>query len=113
MTDTRLQLDELHSLIFDILVAHDTARGNAERVAKALVAAEADGQKGHGASRVPSYAGQARSGKVDGHAVPEAIRLSDSAAVIRTPATDSPTRRSNSRSRPSATGSRPRRWRRR
>ena len=82
MTDTRLQLDELHTLIFDILVAHNTDPDNAERVAKALVAAEADGQKGHGASRVPSYAGQARSGKVDGHAVPEAIRLSDSAAVI-------------------------------
>ena len=39
-------------------------------------------QKGHGASRVPSYAGQARSGKVDGHAVPEAIRLTQSAAII-------------------------------
>ena len=82
MTDTRFRLDELHSLIAEILVAHDTARGNAERVAKALVAAEADGQKGHGASRVPSYAAQARSGKVDGHAVPEAIRLSDSAAIV-------------------------------
>ena len=82
MTDTRLRLDELHTLIFEILVAHDTARDNAERVAKALVAAEADGQKGHGASRVPSYAAQARSGKVDGHAVPEAIRLGDSATIV-------------------------------
>ena len=82
MTDSRLQLDELHTLVFEILLAHDTARDNAERVAKALVAAEADGQKGHGASRVPSYAGQARSGKVDGHAVPEVIRLSDSAAIV-------------------------------
>ena len=85
MTDSRLQLDELRTLIFEILLAHDTARDNAERVAKALVAAEADGQKGHGASRVPSYAGQARSGKVDGHAVPEAIRLSDSAAIVDAP----------------------------
>ena len=82
MTDSRLRLDELHTLIFDILVAHDTARDNAARVAKALVAAEADGQKGHGASRVPSYAAQARSGKVDGHAVPEAIRLGDSATIV-------------------------------
>ena len=81
-THARLQLDELHTLIAGILVAHDTAGGNADRVAKALVAAEADGQKGHGVSRVPSYAGQARSGKVDGHAVPEAIRLTGSAAVI-------------------------------
>ena len=82
MTDTRLQLDELHTLIAKILVAHDTAGDNAAQVAKALVAAEADGQKGHGASRVPSYAAQARSGKVDGHATPEATRLTESAAVI-------------------------------
>ena len=78
----RLQLDELHTLIVEILIAHDTDRGNAEPVAKALVAAEADGQKGHGASRVPSYAAQARNGKVDGHATPESIRLTDSAAII-------------------------------
>ena len=82
MTDTRLRLDELHTLILEILIAHDTARDNAALVAKALVAAEADGQKGHGASRVPSYAAQARSGKVDGHAVPEAIRLGDSATIV-------------------------------
>ena len=78
----RLRLEELHTLVVEILVGHDTARDNAERVATALVAAEADGQKGHGASRVPSYAAQARSGKVDGHAVPEAVRLGDSAAVV-------------------------------
>ena len=78
----RLRLDELHAFIVEILVVHDTARDNAERVAKALVAAEADGQKGHGASRVPSYAAQARSGKVDGHAVPEAIRITDSASIV-------------------------------
>ena len=82
MTRTRLRLDALRTLIVEILIAHDTAPDNAERVAKALVAAEADGQKGHGASRVPPYAAQARSGKVDGHAVPEAIRLSDSAAIV-------------------------------
>ena len=32
MTDPqRLRLDELHTLVVDILVAHDTARDNAER----------------------------------------------------------------------------------
>ena len=82
MDAQRLRLEELHTLVVEILVAHDTDRDNAERVAKALVAAEADGQKGHGASRVPSYAAQARSGKVDGHAVPEAIRLTDAAAIV-------------------------------
>jgi (2R)-3-sulfolactate dehydrogenase (NADP+) len=82
MAATHYQLADLHALIVAILVAHDTAPANAEVVARALVAAEADGQKGHGASRVPSYAGQARSGKVDGHAVPELIPLAEAAAVV-------------------------------
>ena len=43
-------------------------------VARALVAAEADGLKGHGLSRLPSYAAQAKVGKVDGFAVPQASR---------------------------------------
>ena len=77
-----LTLDALHRLIVEILVAHDTSASVAEQVAAALTLAEADGQKGHGASRVPSYAGQAKSGKVDGHAVPELIRLSDTAFMI-------------------------------
>lgn len=75
-------LTELHDLIVEILVAHNTAEKNADRVAKALVAAEADGQKGHGASRIPSYAAQARSGKVNGQAEPELISLSDAAAIV-------------------------------
>lgn len=82
MPDKHLGLDELRELIVAILVAHDTAPENAELVARALVAAEADSQKGHGASRVPSYAGQARSGKVDGHARPELIPLGDVAAIV-------------------------------
>ncbi|WGH78546.1 Ldh family oxidoreductase [Jannaschia ovalis] len=43
----------------------------AARVAQALVAAERDGQAGHGLSRMPSYAGQVESGKVDGRALPQ------------------------------------------
>ena len=82
MDDKRLGLAELRELIVAVLVAHDTAPANAESTANALVAAEADGQKGHGASRVPSYAGQSRSGKVDGHAVPELIELDGPAAVV-------------------------------
>jgi (2R)-3-sulfolactate dehydrogenase (NADP+) len=47
----------------------------ARRVAQALVAAERDGQAGHGLSRVPSYAAQLRAGKVDGHAEPVVERV--------------------------------------
>ncbi len=82
MSTTTLSLDELYQLIRQILIAHDTAPAIAGQVAAALVAAEADNQKGHGASRVPSYAAQARSGKVKGHAQPELITLSDNAAIV-------------------------------
>ena len=71
MTTTTLSLGELDQLIRTILVAHNTAPDIAAQVASALTAAEADGQKGHGASRVPSYAAQAASGKVNGSARPE------------------------------------------
>ena len=47
---------------------------NAQSVARALVAAEADGLKGHGLSRLPTYAAQAKAGKVDGFAKPRLTR---------------------------------------
>ncbi|MFK7944648.1 MAG: Ldh family oxidoreductase [Paracoccaceae bacterium] len=75
-------LDALHSLIVDILLKHRTGASQAEAVAQALVAAEADGQKGHGASRVPSYAGQSASRKVDGHVLPVLTELGPSAALV-------------------------------
>ncbi len=70
MDRVTLSLQALRALAEEILIAHDTSAANAAAVAAALVTAEADGQSGHGASRIPSYAAQARSGKVDGHAVP-------------------------------------------
>lgn len=47
---------------------------NARSTARALVRAEADGLKGHGLSRLPTYAGMVRSGKIDGHAMPASTR---------------------------------------
>lgn len=46
----------------------------AESTAAALVAADIDGQAGHGLSRVPNYAGQLAAGKISGAAQPEALR---------------------------------------
>lgn len=62
---------ELERIIAAAFVASRTSEANARSVAVALAQAEVDGQKGHGLSRVPSYAAQAKSGKVDGHAEPE------------------------------------------
>jgi (2R)-3-sulfolactate dehydrogenase (NADP+) len=81
MTAVTIQLSALHALAKDILVTHGTSEVNAEQVAAALVAAEADGQGGHGASRIPSYAAQAKSGKVDGHAAPKLTKAA--AATLR------------------------------
>jgi (2R)-3-sulfolactate dehydrogenase (NADP+) len=59
-----------------------TSAENAKSVARALVAAEAEGLKGHGLSRVPSYAAQARIGKVDGFAKPSIAWKRPAAAMI-------------------------------
>jgi (2R)-3-sulfolactate dehydrogenase (NADP+) len=81
-TATRLLApDEARELVARALVASRAAPDIAASVARALVAAEIDGQSGHGLARVPSYAAQARSGKVDGHAEPRFERPAP--AVIR------------------------------
>ncbi|BAT57621.1 (2R)-3-sulfolactate dehydrogenase (NADP(+)) [Variibacter gotjawalensis] len=67
-----LSLADAEDLIASALRRCATREDNARSVARALVAAEADGQKGHGFSRVPSYAKQAKVGKVDGNAAPSA-----------------------------------------
>ncbi|MGI9478831.1 MAG: Ldh family oxidoreductase [Hyphomicrobiaceae bacterium] len=82
MNDICLSLDELRSLTRRILRAHNTSEANAVQVADALTLAEADGQRGHGASRIPSYAAQAMSGKVDGHAVPTCEKTGSAAIRI-------------------------------
>ncbi|KZK92019.1 (2R)-3-sulfolactate dehydrogenase (NADP(+)) [Pseudovibrio sp. Ad5] len=73
MSDTvNLSLEEARKLTEDALSANKTDPAIAKIVAKALVNAEADGQAGHGLSRIPSYTAQTRTGKVDGFAKPEA-----------------------------------------
>jgi (2R)-3-sulfolactate dehydrogenase (NADP+) len=81
MSTTTLTPAELEALIARAIAAANTSEKNARSVGRALAQAEIDGQSGHGLSRVPSYAAQARSGKVDGHAVPE-VRQTRSAALM-------------------------------
>jgi (2R)-3-sulfolactate dehydrogenase (NADP+) len=56
------------------LTACGTSLSNAESTARALVAADVDGQSGHGLSRLPGYAAQVRAGKIDGRAIPQLER---------------------------------------
>ena len=67
---TLVTIAGLEHAISRALEAAGTSQANAQSVARALTAAEADGQKGHGLSRVPGYAAQVRVGKVEGAAVP-------------------------------------------
>lgn len=82
MTGRILSLTEATRLAVDALTRHKVSPENASFVAGALVAAEADGLKGHGLSRLPSYCGQAASGKVNGYARPEAVQAASAAIRI-------------------------------
>lgn len=82
MTDSvRISMADAEALATAALVASRTSPDNACPTARALVAAEADGQAGHGLSRVAPYALHARVGKVDGHARPQLAQLA--AAALR------------------------------
>ena len=72
----------LEALIAAAMTASRTSPDNARSVARALTAAEIDGQAGHGLVRVPSYAAQARVGKVDGHARPKMRRTRRGALTV-------------------------------
>jgi (2R)-3-sulfolactate dehydrogenase (NADP+) len=69
-----LTLLQAEGLVVRTLTRCRTHVDNARSVARALVAAEAEGLKGHGLSRVPSYAAQAKVRKVDGLAMPLVTR---------------------------------------
>ncbi len=75
-----LPVDDCRSLGVAILQRHNTSQENTACVMDALIAAEIDGQSGHGLSRLPSYAAQAAAGKVDGRAVP-VVQHAGAAAV--------------------------------
>ncbi|WP_127089298.1 Ldh family oxidoreductase [Aquabacter cavernae] len=65
-----LTLDDARDLARAALMAAGTSPENAAITAAALVAADADGIASHGLSRLPAYADQVATGKVQGNAVP-------------------------------------------
>lgn len=79
---TRISVAEASALAGRALQNAGAGRAQAESVARALVAAERDGQKGHGLTRVSSYCSQLRAGKVIGDAEPRSERLSGSACIV-------------------------------
>lgn len=77
-----IPVHELQELVTAAFLAARTSEKNASSVARALVDAEIDSQKGHGLSRVASYTLQAQAGKVDGFATPSVERKRDAALLI-------------------------------
>jgi (2R)-3-sulfolactate dehydrogenase (NADP+) len=77
-----IDLETLKALAVDVLAVSRTSRRNAGPVAEALVAAEADGLPSHGISRLPFYADQSLSGKVDGFAVPRVRQIASAALHV-------------------------------
>ena len=78
----RIAIAELEALVVAAFERSNVAPAVARSVAAALVAAEIDGQGGHGLGRVASYAAQARSGKVDGHATATCGQTRTAALVV-------------------------------
>lgn len=81
MDTVTLTLSDMYSLAQRVLMKSGTSEENAGHVATALSVAESDGLASHGLSRLPSYAAQVRSGKVNGRAVPVVTERPDRAVV--------------------------------
>ncbi|MBX6746646.1 MAG: Ldh family oxidoreductase [Acetobacteraceae bacterium] len=64
------------------MTAAGAAPAMAAATARTLVAAEAQGQAGHGLSRVPQYAAFLRNGRADGQAVPAVVAERGGAALV-------------------------------
>jgi (2R)-3-sulfolactate dehydrogenase (NADP+) len=69
-----LSAADAEALVMRALEKCGASHVSAKSTAAALIAAELDGQTGHGLSRVPSYAAQLAAGKIVGAAQPEALR---------------------------------------
>jgi (2R)-3-sulfolactate dehydrogenase (NADP+) len=78
----RLGLAAAEDLVRRALAVAGAAPAMAEATARALVAAEAMGQAGHGLSRVAQYAAFLRNGRADGTAVPAVVAERGGAALV-------------------------------
>src|ERR1700722_3580081 len=65
-----VSVDELTTLVVDVLVRHGVSPDSAGPVAGSVVACERDRTASHGLLRLPGYVATLKSGWVDGRAVP-------------------------------------------
>ncbi|WP_439550865.1 Ldh family oxidoreductase [Falsiroseomonas sp.] len=78
----RLSLDDARTLAEAALTRAGANPAMARATAAALVAGEAEGQAGHGLSRVPQYAAFLANGRADGAAVPAVVAERGGAVLI-------------------------------
>ncbi len=78
----RLSLADAEALARRALAAAGAATAMAAATARTLVAAEAQGQAGHGLSRVPQYCAFLANGRADGAAVPAVVAERGGAALV-------------------------------
>jgi (2R)-3-sulfolactate dehydrogenase (NADP+) len=78
----RLSLKDAETLARDALAAAGAGPDMAAATARALAAAEAAGQAGHGLSRVPQYAAFLRNGRADGAAIPRIVNERGGAVLV-------------------------------
>jgi len=78
----RISLDEAEALARTALAAAGARPDMAAATARALAAAEAAGQAGHGLSRVPQYAAFLKNGRADGSAVPRIVNERGGAVLV-------------------------------
>ena len=78
----KLPTAEVQQLVSRALQAAGAGRHMADSTAHALVMAEAQGQAGHGLSRVAQYSTHLRNGRAVGSAVPSILQRKGSALVI-------------------------------
>lgn len=71
----KFSIEQAEEFVSSIFEKNGVLPDNARSVARALVAAEAAGQGGHGVRRIPAYVSQLHVGKIDGTARPAATRL--------------------------------------
>lgn len=78
----KFSIEQAEEFVSSIFEKNGVLPDNARSVARALVAAEAAGQGGHGIRRLPAYISQLHVGKVDGQVRPVASLLRPSVLTV-------------------------------
>ena len=82
MRTISLSLDEIYNLAKKTLLANGCDEETANILADLITKAERDGSLSHGLFRLPSYVSGIKSGKINGKARPEIIKISPSVIKV-------------------------------